>query len=79
MAKLMFFGTHGPEDPTRATFVFLGAKTARAENIDTIVFLGLDGTLLMKDAIAEGITSVGFGTLKEHLKAVIDAKIPIYV
>ncbi len=47
MAKILFVGTHGTDDPTRATFPFMEAKGAIEAGHET-------GIILMMEAVPLG-------------------------
>lgn len=79
MATILYVGTAGSDDPTRAGLTFnfaLGAIEAghRAE-----IFLAGEATYLMKDVIAESIDPVGMPPLAEMRRKVIEHRVPIYV
>jgi predicted peroxiredoxin len=57
--KLLYMGTHGPEDPTRAALVFSAAAGAREAGLTATVALVGDGVLLMKYEIAQSTKGVG--------------------
>lgn len=79
MAKVLIQVTHGPEDPTRATLAFLLATTAKDSGHDVTIFLVGDAAYLIKDEVIASVSGVGVGSLKEHFKAVQDARIPIFI
>lgn len=79
MATILYVGTAGSDDPTRAGFPFnfaLGALEAghRAE-----IFLAGEATYLMKDAVAHAIDPVGMPPLAEMLGKIVEHQVPIYV
>ena len=79
MAKELFIGLHGSEDPTKASFPFVMAGGAlEAGHEPAIVLLG-DSVVLMRDAVAESVQGVGFPPLKEVMAQVFEAKVPIYI
>ena len=65
MAKLLYIGTHGTDDPTRATFPFLMAKGAMEAGHEAGIILMGDGATLIKDSIVAQIQGVGVPSLKE--------------
>jgi predicted peroxiredoxin len=79
MAKFIFVGTHGPEDSSRASFPFLQAATAVAEGHQASIVLYGEGSLLMKDPIAENLHGLGLPSFKDLLEQVKTAKIPIFL
>jgi predicted peroxiredoxin len=65
MARLLYVGTHGTDDPTRATFPFLMAKGAIDAGHEAGIILMGDAALLIKDSIAAQIQGVGVPPLRE--------------
>lgn len=65
MAKLLYIGTHGTDDPTRATFPFLMAKGAIEAGHETGIILQGDAAILIKDSIVAHIQGYGVPPLKE--------------
>jgi predicted peroxiredoxin len=79
MAKLMYIGSHGGEDPTRAGLVFVGANGAREAGHEATVALVGDGVLLMKDPIAEATIPLGWSSVKELMKTAVEKGVGIHV
>jgi len=71
MAKLLYVGSHGVEDPTRAGLVFVAANGARDAGHEATVALVGDGVLLMKEAIAAATIPVGWPPVKELLTTAV--------
>jgi predicted peroxiredoxin len=65
MTKILFVGTHGTDEPTRATFPFMEAKGAIEARHETGVILMMEAAPLIKDRIAAQIQGVGVPPLKE--------------
>jgi uncharacterized protein involved in oxidation of intracellular sulfur len=65
MAKLLFIGTHGTDDPTKATFPFLFAKAALESGHQAGVMLMGEAATLIRDHIAAQVRGVGIAPLKE--------------
>ena len=65
MVKILFVGTHGTDDPTRATFPFMEAKGAIEAGHETGIILMLEAALLIKDSIAAQVQGIGVPPLKE--------------
>ena len=65
MAKLLYIGTAGTEDPTRATFPFLMAKGAIEAGHEAGIILMGEAAPLIKDSIAAQVHGVGIPPLKE--------------
>lgn len=79
MPDILFVGTHGSEDPSRAALPFHLARGAKEAGYDVAVALALDATMLVKDVIKDNIVPVGMPSLKELFQFAVDNKIPIYV
>lgn len=56
---VLYVGTYGPEDPTRATLVFAAAIGMRAKGAHVRVALLGQGVLLMNGKIAKSVCVVG--------------------
>lgn len=79
MGKLLVHLTHGPEAPTRAALAFLVAKSAVDEGHEVTMFLAGDSVQLLRGAVVDSLQGLGTGALREHVDAVIEAGVPIYV
>ena len=65
MSKLLFVGTHGTDDPTKATFPFLMAKGAIDAGHETGLILLGEAAPLIKDSISSQIQGIGAPPLQE--------------
>ncbi len=79
MAKLLYVGTHGVEDPTRAGLVFVAANGAKEAGHTPLISLAGDAVLLMKDAIAANTVPVGWPAVKELMATSVSHGIPLHV
>ncbi len=79
MAKILFTGVHGVEDPTKAGLTFVAAKGAKESGHEVSVALLGDGVIVMKSEIRNSILPVGLPALKELFQFAVDNKIPVYV
>ena len=79
MAKLLYIGTSGTEDPTRATFPFLMAKGAIEAGHEPGIILMGNAAPLVKDSLAEHVKGVGTPPLKELMEFVISHHVPISI
>ncbi|MCC6175535.1 MAG: hypothetical protein IT305_09560 [Chloroflexi bacterium] len=79
MARLLYIGTHGTDDPTRATFPFLMARGAIEGGNEAGIILMGDAALLIKDSIVEQIHGVGVPPLKELAEFLHGRKVRISV
>ena len=79
MAKLLYVGTYGTDDPTRSTFPFLMAKGAIDGGHETAIILMGEAAPLIKDSISEQVHGIGIPPLKELMDFLIDHEVPISV
>lgn len=79
MTTMMYVGTHGPDDPTRATFPFHFASGALDAGFNAKVLLVGDGALLMKESIAREVHGVAVPVLADVMKAVASRGGEIFV
>ena len=79
MAKLLYVGTSGTDDPTRATFPFLMAKGAIDTGHETGIILMGEAASLIKDSLSQQVQGVGIPPLKELIEFVIAHEVPISV
>jgi predicted peroxiredoxin len=79
MAKILYLGTAGSDDPTRAGFPFQWAIGARDAGHDSEIFLAGEATYLMKHAVAGAILPVGMPALRELIAEVLAQRVPIFV
>ena len=75
--RFLLIGLCGSENPTRANFPF--AWAAALKHAGNEVRIELAGDVLMRTAVANSITPVGWPPFRESLAKVIDLKIPIFV
>ena len=71
--KLFFMVTHGPEDPERATIPFVMATAAQASDVEVVMGFQVEGVLLVKKGVAEGIAAPAFPPLKTLMDAYVEA------
>ena len=79
MARFLVHVATGPENPTRAALGLLVARTAAAEGHDVRVFLAGDGVHLARPETAAAVHGVGTGAAAEHLAALRDAGVPLFL
>jgi predicted peroxiredoxin len=79
MAKLLITGTHGAEDPTRASLPFHIAKGAKEAGFDVEINLAVDAPVVLKAAVMDSLHGVGMPPLKELVQFAIENKIRVYV
>ena len=79
MAKLMYVGTQGTNDPTQATFPFLMAKGAIDGGHEPGLTLMGEAAPLIKNDIAAQIHGVGIPPLTELMDFMVSHEVPILV
>ncbi len=79
MAKILYVGTAGSDDPTRAGFPFNFALGALEAGHQPEIFLAGEAGYVMKEDVATAILPVGMPTLREMLDKVVEHRVPIYV
>ncbi len=79
MAKLLFIGTSGSENPTKSVLPLLSAVGAIEAGHQAMITVVGDAVVMMKDVVANSVVPVGWPPYKEVLAKVIVSKVPIYV
>ena len=79
MASLMFMGSNGTADPTKAVFPFILANGAVDAGHEAEVSLFGDAVVLMSDSVINSLVPVGWPPLKELLATGLENKVAIYV
>ena len=71
MSKILYAGTYGSDDPTRATMPFLFAAGALDKGYDAEIALMGEAVILMKEGVIDALHGVGFPPLKQITKMLI--------
>lgn len=79
MARIVFAGYHGTENPTLAAFPFLQAVANKERGDDVEIVLAGDGVMLIKDSVIDSIFPVGWPSLADTFEKVKEHQIPIHV
>jgi hypothetical protein len=69
----------GSENPTRANFPFVWAAALREAGHEVRIELAGDATVLMRTAVSNSVTPVGWPPFSQALAKVVELKIPIFV
>jgi hypothetical protein len=77
--KFLLVGLMGSENPTRANFPFVWAAALREAGNDVRIELAGDATVLMRSAVSNSVTPVGWPPFSQALAKVVELKIPIFV
>ncbi len=79
MAKILYMGSNGSENPTKSVFPFILANGAVDAGHQAELQLFGDAVVLMKDVVANNVVPMGWPPLKDILATTISNNIPIYV
>jgi predicted peroxiredoxin len=79
MATILYVGTAGSDDPTRAGLPFNFALGALEAGHQPQIFLAGEAAYVMKDDIAAAIMPVAMSPLREMVEAVVAKQVPIFV
>jgi predicted peroxiredoxin len=79
MAKFLYTGVHGSEDPTNAAMPFIMANGAVSAGHEAQIFIANEAVDLMKQVVADSVMPVGWPPFKEVLAEAISHRIPIHV
>lgn len=79
MAKILLTGTHGSDDPTRATMPFHVAKGAIDAGHDVSISLMADAPLVLKDSIRDAINGFATPPLKDLFQFAVEHGVRVYV
>jgi predicted peroxiredoxin len=79
MATILYLGTAGSDDPTRAGLPFNFALGALEAGHQPQIFLAGEAAYVMRDDIAAAIMPMAMSPLREMLEAVVARQVPIFV
>jgi predicted peroxiredoxin len=79
MATILYVGTAGSDDPTRAGLPFNFALGALEAGHQPQIFLAGEAAYVMKEDVAAAIMPVAMSPLREMLEAVVARQVPIFV
>ena len=79
MAKILYLGTAGTDDPTRAGFPFNFAIGALEAGHQPEIFLAGEAAYLMRDSVIGAVMPVAMPSLKEMVDQVVSQRVPIFV
>ncbi len=80
MAKLIYVGTHGPDDPTKACMpIHLAVNGAAEAGIEVEINLAGDAAVLIQDHYIATLMPLGFPPLFELMAKAQEKGIPIFV
>jgi len=70
--KIVIFGTHGPEDPERASLPFVIGNAALVMETEVTVFLQGTAVILAKEGCYEHVFAAGLPPLKDLVDSFIE-------
>jgi len=76
--KIMMKSAWGSDDPTKAAFPFAHGLALAEAGHEVQIFLLGEAVVLMRKAVAEAVTPVGWPKVAELLEKVVSRKIPVY-
>jgi predicted peroxiredoxin len=80
VAKLIYLGTHGPDDPTKACMpIHLAVNGAAEAGIEAEINLAGDAAVLIQDQYIDSLMPLGFPPLKEMIAKARDKGVAIYI
>ncbi len=79
MGRFLVHVATGPENATRAALGLLVARTAAGEGHEVRVFLAGDAVQLAREETAAAVHGVGTGSAAEHLVALREASVPLFL
>ncbi len=79
MARILYMGSNGSENPTKSVFPFILANGAVEAGHQAEISIFGDAVVLMKDVVANNVVPMGWPPLKDILATTIRNKVPIYV
>ena len=77
--RIVYAGTHGPEDPTRATLPFHLADGALEAGFEAKILLIGDAAFVMKNSVAKEIKGVAVPPLVELMGKLSEAGVELVV
>lgn len=79
MAKILYVGTSGSDDPTRAGLPFNFALGALDAGHQPEIFLAGEAAYLMKATVMDAVMPVAMPPLKAMVDDVVARRVPIFV
>lgn len=78
MTTVLYVGTYGTDDPTRATMPFVGAVGAVMQGHEPSVLLMGESVYLLRGKVMDHVQGVGFPPLRDLVDKILGAKVPLY-
>ena len=77
--KILIKSAWGSDDPTKAAFAFLHANAFAEAGHSVQIFLLGEAVSLMKDAVMNSVTPVGWPPLSETIPMTVANQIPLHI
>jgi predicted peroxiredoxin len=78
--RILYFGTTGPDDPTKASIpLHIAANGSVEAGQECAVALAGDAVELVRRETAEGVEGVGIPPARELFQKLLDNQVPVYV
>ncbi len=78
MAKILYVGTAGSDDPTRAGLPFNLAMGALDASHQPEIFLAGEAVYLMKDSVMSAVMPVAMAPLKEMVDGLVAQRVSVF-
>lgn len=78
MGKILYVGTFGTDDPTRATMPFIAASGAIDSGHEPGIVLMGESVYLGNDQVVNAIHGLGFPPLSQLMNKILEHGVPIY-
>jgi uncharacterized protein involved in oxidation of intracellular sulfur len=79
MGKILYVGTFGSDDPTRATLPFLAASGALDQGHEPVIFLIGEAVYLAKDEVIDSLQGVGFPPVHQLVDKAVSNGVPLFL
>ena len=80
MPKLIYVGTHGPDDPTKACMpIHLAVNGALEAGIEAEINLAGDAAVLIQDQYVNSLLPLGFPPLKDLMAKAKEKGIHVFI
>ncbi|MHB8781733.1 MAG: hypothetical protein ACYC55_10180 [Candidatus Geothermincolia bacterium] len=78
MGKILYVGTYGTDEPTRASLPFLFSVGAMDGGHEPSIVLVGEAVYLLKRGIADSVQGVGYPPLRQLMDKVAAGNVPVY-
>ena len=78
MGRILYVGTYGSDDPTRATMPFITASGGLDAGHEVGIVLMGEAVYLANDEVIDAIKGVGFPPLRQFVDKMMEQGVPFY-